>query len=251
MQAQLSGRYGMKISESLNQNRKLGIWNVLNDPYLVPALYKGLDFAIIDLEHGFRDFSQIQSMLSRLGVINIEVFVRIRNSQDVIVQSLLDLGISNFIIPQVRTLEEIEALSRRVSFPPNGIRGFHPRISRIDSGNGNNPSAVRLFPIIETCEILSFQKELVSLDAVAGFYFGNFDLSLEMQCSRYFSDPVMFRAFEQTISAVTAGGKRLLVMPSNESEFDMLSARGISEFVIGIDSELLYNSVENLRELFR
>ena len=240
----------MGTNKSVNMNRQLGIWNVLSDQSFVPVAFSDLDFAIIDLEHGYRDFSSCQSMVQGLIANQVEVFVRIRNSQDVLVQSFLDLGVSRFVVPQVRALEQIKELVSRVNFPPKGIRGFHPRYSKLQNG-GINGNQVQLFPIIETREILGFQQELLELENVAGFYFGNFDLSLELNCSSDLSDPVIFEALERTILNVSKSGKRLIAMPKDQNEISLLSNKGINDFVIGIDSEILFNSIQSIKDSYR
>ena len=241
----------MESSRTTPNPMRLGIWNVLNDPFLVPDSFKDLDFVFLDLEHGFRDFSACQATYSKLIANGIDVFVRIRNSEDVLVQSLLDLGVRNFIVPQVRTLTELHNLSRRVSFPPKGSRGFHPRISRNPDSLKDNFRDIQLFPIIETREILNFLPEIFALDNVAGVYFGNFDLSFELECQKDFSDPVMNSALEKSIIEASKAAKRFVAMPKDDSEMTLLSLKGVSEFVIGIDSEMLYESIRLVAGSFK
>jgi len=231
-------------------SHRLGIWNVLSDQSIVPLAYSGLDFAIIDLEHGYRDFSSCQSMVQGLIANQVEVFVRIRNSQDVLVQSFLDLGVKRFVVPQVRTIDQIEELISRVCFPPNGVRSFHPRYSKLKESSSNK-NLVQLYPIIETREILEFQQELLMLENVAGFYFGNFDLSLELNCSAELSDPVILEVLNRSIINVTEMGKIFIAMPKGEGEIELLSKKGVNNFVVGIDSEILFSSVQTVKDLYK
>ncbi|CAN2169945.1 HpcH 2,4-dihydroxyhept-2-ene-1,7-dioic acid aldolase [Candidatus Nanopelagicaceae bacterium] len=247
---QRSGKFGMETSTSILENRRLGIWNVLSDQSFIPLAFSDLDFAIIDLEHGYRDFSSCQSIVQGLIANQVEVFVRIRNSRDLLIQSFLDLGVDRFVVPQVRALEEIEELISKVNFPPNGVRGFHPRYSKLRKG-GIHENRVQLFPIIETREILGFQQELLKLENVAGFYFGNFDLSMELNCSSDLTDPVILEVLEKTILNVSNSGKRFIVMPKDQNEISLLSSKRINDFVIGIDSEILFNSIQSIKDSYK
>jgi 4-hydroxy-2-oxoheptanedioate aldolase len=240
----------MGTNERVRMNRRLGIWNVLSDQSFVPLAYSGLDFAIIDLEHGYRDFSACQSTVQGLIANQVEVFVRIRNSQDILVQSFLDLGVNGFVVPQVRTLAQIEELISRVNFPPKGVRSFHPRYSKLQKDSFNE-NLVRLYPIIETREILGFQQELLKLENVAGLYFGNFDLSLELNCSSKLSDPVILEVLDNAIVDVTDVGKILIAMPKGEEEIELLSKKGLNNFVVGIDSELLFDSIQTVKDFYK
>jgi len=240
----------MGTNRGIKMSHRLGIWNVLSDQSIVPLAYSGLDFAIIDLEHGYRDFSSCQSMVQGLIANQVEVFVRIRNSQDVLVQSFLDLGVTRFVVPQVRTIDQIEELISRVSFPPNGVRSFHPRYSKLKESSSNK-NLVQLYPIIETREILEFQQELLMLENVAGFYFGNFDLSLELNCSAELSDPVILEVLNRSIIKVTEMSKIFIAMPKGEGEIELLSKKGVNNFVVGIDSEMLFSSVQTVKDLYK
>ena len=240
----------MGTNEGVKMSHRLGIWNVLSDQSIVPLAYSGLDFAIIDLEHGYRDFSSCQSMVQGMLANQVEVFVRIRNSQDVLVQSFLDLGVSKFVVPQVRAIDQIKELISRVNFPPNGVRSYHPRYSKLKESSSNK-NLVQLYPIIETRQILEFQQELFKLENVAGAYFGNFDLSLELNCSAELSDPLILEALNRSISNVTEAGKIFIVMPKGKDEMEMLSKKGVTDFVVGIDSEMLFSSVQTTKDLYK
>ena len=44
---------------------KIGIWSVIRDSLVIEAIAAQLDFIILDLEHGFRDFGQFQANFRR------------------------------------------------------------------------------------------------------------------------------------------------------------------------------------------
>ena len=110
-----------------NNKVEVGCWNSISDVQVVNLLAKSLDFLIIDLEHGFRDFSEFLAAFASSRQLCDQVYVRVRKFDDPWIQSLLDLGVSNFVIPQIRTVSELESFVTATTFPPEGRRGFHPR----------------------------------------------------------------------------------------------------------------------------
>ncbi len=86
----------------------------------------GLDYVIIDTEHGcFSEESTADSVLAaeKGGLLPL---VRIGDTRRPYVLRMLDVGARGLIVPNIRTLEQVENLVEYAKFPPLGNRGFCP-----------------------------------------------------------------------------------------------------------------------------
>lgn len=219
----------------------LGIWNSIEDLWAVELASKHLDFVILDLEHGFRDFSRFSSAFLSLSGRR-KVLVRLRSDQDPWLQSVLDLGVTDLLIPQVDTPGQVASFVRKIDWPPNGSRGYHPRSRVQPPSHGGQLSQVAVIPIIEKRSALESCREILEIEGVAGVYFGAFDLSVDLELPGP-SDSRITNYFIEVAKACESAGKDFLSMPMNQAQVDAAVAHGSSTFVTGIDLQLLIAGV--------
>ena len=84
----------------------------------------GLDYVIIDTEHGPFSEESAGEMIRALQLHGAEPFVRVRDSSRAAVLHALDLGARGIIIPDVRSVEEVRDRVRYAKYFPMGERGF-------------------------------------------------------------------------------------------------------------------------------
>lgn len=235
---------------------KYGCWNIIVDPQIAKLSAKVLDFLIIDLEHGFRDFSDFQSAYEATQSTGREIYVRVRKYNDPWIQSLLDLGVTRFMLPQIREISELEDFLRSTSFPPAGRRGLHPRIFQLAGKNSGSLQEVPNLKI-HICVIVETKESLKLLDAICGnpqvneIYLGVYDLSLELGMDGGMNSVEMLEICSDISSAAKKFTKPLMAMATSTSIKDKFHSMGISKFVIGIDSSLLQESLKTRVKEFR
>lgn len=235
---------------------KYGCWNIIVDPQIAKVSANVLDFLIIDLEHGFRDFSEFQSAYEATKLSKAEIYVRVRKYDDPWIQSLLDLGVTKFVLPQIREISQLEYFLQATSFPPTGRRGLHPRIFQLAEGQ-----SARLQDIpnlkIRTCVIIETKESLKLIDAICShpqvdeIYLGVYDLSLELEMEGGTESAEMLAICSDVAKAATRFTKPLMAMATNTSAMKQFLTMGVSNFVIGIDSSILQESLETRVRAFR
>jgi len=160
-----------------------GCWSIINDQQVVKIVANELDFLIIDLEHGFRDFQDFSSAFEATRSTKADIYVRVRKYNDPWIQSLLDLGVRRFVVPQIRELRELEEFVRATTFPPYGHRGLHPRIFQ---STGTHSTKLKDVPNLKvhTCVIIETKASLDLTEVISAhpdvdeIYLGVYDLSL-------------------------------------------------------------------------
>ena len=114
------------VGDKFNMRTELGVWNVLPDQNSTFQLPEYFDFIYIDLEHGLRTINELLTTIKFFNLRQTNYSVRVRRFDDPLIQTLLDVGVRNFILPQLRSINEFSIFKSKISFPPNGTRGLHP-----------------------------------------------------------------------------------------------------------------------------
>lgn len=222
--------------------KNLGIWNVIDDPATITAVGADLDFVIVDLEHGFRDFSRFSSTFLALKHLT-STMVRPRFFRDPWLQSLLDLGVTQFVVPQLGSLKDLEELLASLRYFPDGNRGVHPKVFLLnDEEHANNLEVV---PIIETVEILENLDAVLNYSEVTGVYFGAYDLSKRLGLSSP-SCKEMNEHLNRVIEIVNSYEKKFYCMPLNQDQRNLADMALYPNVVLGIDLEMLSKSIAEL-----
>ncbi len=94
----------------------------------------GLDFFIIDMEHGSFSYETAADILVASRGLNIVPFVRMPGIDREPFQKMLDAGACGLLIPRVETVAQVETAADFMYYPPAGSRGLSLR--RAHSGFG-------------------------------------------------------------------------------------------------------------------
>jgi len=235
--AKRRGRSGEALPLIFPLESKLGFWNSIDDTWSIEIASPKYDFVIIDLEHGFRDFSSFVSMYFALSK-GMEVLVRVRSESDPWVQSLLDIGVTSFVVPQIRSTAQVQEFVQRVQWPPNGHRGYHPRSRSSNMNTPGRQGKINVVPIIETKESLDLIEELLLIEEVSAVYFGSYDLSVSLDLEGP-GDPRILNHLALVATCCRIADKELISMPVNQDQLDVAIQAGSSNFVVGVDIQML------------
>jgi 4-hydroxy-2-oxoheptanedioate aldolase len=86
----------------------------------------GVDFVVIDCEHGVHDVRAVSTMISVARGANVAPFVRLPGHSPRDVVPVLDAGAAGVFVPHVDSVEDAEAVVAACRFPPLGRRGAGP-----------------------------------------------------------------------------------------------------------------------------
>jgi 4-hydroxy-2-oxoheptanedioate aldolase len=105
----------------------LGAWVKIPAVEVVELLaIAGVDFVVIDCEHGVHDLRAVSTMISVALGVNVVPFVRVPGHSPRDVVPVLDAGAAGLFVPHVDSVEDAEAVVAVCRFPPLGRRGAGP-----------------------------------------------------------------------------------------------------------------------------
>ena len=87
------------------------------------AVTLGLDWVVIDTEHGSLDFKEVVEHIRVTRNSATTPLVRIPETTPGIIKRVLDLGAHGIIVPQVNHAEDVAMAVKYAKYPPLGTRG--------------------------------------------------------------------------------------------------------------------------------
>lgn len=223
----------------LHMKTELGVWNVLPDEHSIFQLTEYFDFVYIDLEHGFRSIDGLLTTIRLYNTKHINYSVRVRRYDDSLIQSLLDVGVRNFVLPQLRTIKELEIFKSKIYFPPNGARGLHPKSNlKINTALGEK---ISLTVIIETPEALEILEEIANDPVVTDLYLGVFDLSMELGIQGGPFSLELEKYFLKVMNVCKIFNKNFVAMLPDSADLSFADKYSLDKVVVGIDSMMIHS----------
>ncbi|MEJ6488710.1 aldolase/citrate lyase family protein [Leucobacter sp. USCH14] len=204
----------------------------------------GLDWLLVDLEHGGGDEDQVGSIAAAAGAYGVATLVRVEVPDRLRVGRVLDAGGAGVMLPRISSAAEAEAALRHRLYPPLGDRGVasYNRAARwgadpsaIDAANDRAIGIVQ----IETAGGLAEVDAIAALPGADVLFVGPQDLSYALDAPRQYDDPRFQQALDRVVAACRAHGKVAGILTNDRAGAEAYLARGFGFIAIGSDATLL------------
>jgi 4-hydroxy-2-oxoheptanedioate aldolase len=193
-----------------------GLLRLPSENLLEMAAVAGLDYAVIDCEHGPADLLSLQQHLQIADAHGLPVLVRVGEREPALVLRVLDLGAQGVIVPHVDTPEQAREVVASAHYPPLGERGFatYSRAGRFGTNSiaehlAQAERGTMVVPMLETPQACDNASEILAVEGVDTVLVGPADLSVAMGRSGP-SDPDVAARLAQVVEA--AGGAPLMTI---------------------------------------
>ena len=244
-------------------NRLRSLWNsgktALGAIATIPSVqtiqimaHSGLDFVLIDMEHGPIDASSAHNMIAATSGTPLVPLVRVASTAAWHAKVPLDLGAMGVCFPMTTTKEAAVAAARAVRYPPRGDRFWGPfyapprwGLSMRDYQDqiDNEVLAVGTIEHIDAARTIHEVVETPGLDLL---FIGPGDLATSMGFKGRADHPDVQSAiasFEKIIlpSAVKLGG-----VATSSERITSMKNDGYRALVVGFDWSLLQRGINSL-----
>ncbi|MEL7606481.1 MAG: aldolase/citrate lyase family protein [Sedimentibacter saalensis] len=212
----------------------------------------GLDYTIIDTEHGPFDVESAMDYIRVAELKNITPFVRIKDITRSSILKMLDAGAKGLIIPCVETVEQVKNIVEYGKYSPVGKRGFiYGRVS--EYGNSEDASSIdkymkicndntMLIPQCETIGCLENIEEIVAMDGVDGIFVGPYDLSISMGVPGQFDNPEFKKALKRVLDACRNSSKPILIFTGSIEAAKSYFEEGYNGVAYNLDTAMYINA---------
>lgn len=206
-----------------NGEKALGSFASLGSSAAIECLgIVGLDFVIIDTEHGPGNPESAVPLILAAERWNMTPLVRVQDATRSSVLKMLDIGAMGLVIPFIKSVEEVEKIVEYGKYAPLGQRGFGggrksgfgllPESKGLDDYFNTCNRKTLIIPQCETVEALENIEKLASMEGVDGIFVGPIDLSIALGKPMQFSDPEFIAAVSRTVKVFKEAGKFCLTI---------------------------------------
>jgi 4-hydroxy-2-oxoheptanedioate aldolase len=220
----------------------------------------GLDFLIIDMEHGPLGIETVNDMIRAVETESCVPLVRVPKNDESYILSVLDVDAHGIVIPHIESLTNAEYAIDSAKYFPEGKRGFSPftRAGRYSLHNVPNHSRQQnqetlIVLMIEGKEGVDQLADIVKNERVRNNVdVGAYDLSQAVGFPGQVDHPIVKEKLVECMkiindAGIAAGG----YVAKNQSDIEWMMSIGMRFITILPDVAILYHAYEKYVEQFR
>lgn len=235
----------------------IGTFSGIPSPSLVEAIgCSGIDFIVIDAEHGPVDMQTAESMARAAEITGMAPIIRVPSNESHLILRALDIGAYGVQIPHVSTKEEAELAIEHSKYHPQGKRGFSPftRAGKYGLAAENHASRINENVIvvvnIEGVEGVNNLNEIASVPEIDVIFIGPYDLSQSLGKPGQVDDPEVIKLIKDNVKIIKNNGKSCGSFARDKKYLEILVDCGVQYITYTVDSSMILQSYKNLKELF-
>ena len=227
-----------------------GVFSNLGAPLAAELCARaGLDWLIIDLEHGAAGEGDLLEHLYAIGATDTAAIVRPASGERLRIGRALDFGADGIMVPRVDTPEQaVEAVSY-LRWPPDGVLGLALLTRGAELGEVGHSSVAalnqRVIGVIqvESPQAVESAGEIAAIDGVDVLVVGPTDLSHSMGVPGRFDEPVFIEALRRVVAATEANGKTAGILLRDASTVGEYRDLGFRFIGLGSDGAFVVDGV--------
>lgn len=242
-----------KFKKKLKSDGVVGVFSKTCDPGFIEVLgYAGVDYVIIDLEHGPNSVQTVQDLIRGAQTAGIMPIVRVKESCASVMGEVLDIGAGGIQVPQITTRAEAEAVINRTKFAPLGERGVcrfvraakYSAKDRFEYFKDENEKVTILQ--IEGQEGIDNIDDILAADGIDVLFIGPYDLSQSLGVPGEIDNPLVEEKMLEIVDKckeknVTVG--TFVDTPENAVKWKRLGIKYIS---YSVDMGIFYEAMTDI-----
>lgn len=236
----------------------LGTWAIIPSTVTTDIIASsGLDFIIIDAEHGPISFETAQNMAMVCESRGVSPVMRVGNINEADILKALDIGVHCIQIPNINTKQDVEQLVKFAKYPPIGSRGFSPFTRAGDysiqngtlltqKANENTMIAIN----IEGKEAIDEIDSILEIKELDIIFIGLFDLSKALGIPGDVNNKIVLDYLKELTSKINKSGKYAGTITTSTDKITSFIDIGVKYIVHLVDCEMLKNSYIEVKKHF-
>jgi 2-keto-3-deoxy-L-rhamnonate aldolase RhmA len=249
-----------KFRDNLKAGRLcLGSAVSCTDPAVTEALCDSVDFLWIDLEHSPISLESLQALLIAARAGGAPALVRVPSNDVAWTKRVLDIGAEGIILPQARSVAEVEDFVAACRYPPLGRRGFAPRRAsnygrqRLDDYLETANAQVFVAVQIETKESLDALDAIVQIKGIDSLVVGPADLAGSLLgLPGQVSHPKILESIARIVGAARQAGLPVGIGMGPDGDYALRVAQlGVQWIQCGGDVSFMLRAADSLYQTIR
>jgi len=226
-----------------------GLWVSLESPAITEmAVALGLDWVVIDAEHGHLDWKEIAEHIRAAVRSETVVLVRLEELNGGLVKRALDIGADGVVIPWMESAEQLAQAVRFARYPLDGIRGIGAERATawgqaLAEHAADANEHVFVVPIIETVKGRDNLAAMCGVEGAELFWFGPADYSASAGHRGQWEGPGVAEEILEMKEQLRRAGKHCGIVATSDENVQQRLAQGFRAVGLGFDTTLLLRSL--------
>jgi len=228
------------------------------DPAFVEiAGHAGMDFVILDMEHGPGSLSEMQNLIRGARLTGALPIIRIGKLCEHGILQALDIGAAGIQVPMVSTAKEAEAVVKYAKYHPEGGRGVcrfvraanysaTPRERYFPSANKDTMVIIQL----EGCNVFEELDEILKVKGIDIIFIGPYDLSQSLGVPGQTSHPKVVEAMKNIVDKAKKAGVVTGTFTDSPETLETWKSAGVQYLSYSVDVGIFYNACIDLVKKF-
>lgn len=246
----------MNLKERIKDGKAVyGTWCLIPSPEVINILAKaGLNFVLIDMEHGAMDYARAQLMVMAAAAEGCEALIRVAKNDEADILRALDTGASGVIVPHIDGVEDGRLAISYMKYPPVGIRGFSPYtraggyVSRPGHTTNENKRIITGI-IIEGANGFENLSKIIDDPELDLVYIGTYDLSAVLGVPGDVKNRKVLDILEKCVKEIRDKGKVAGCLFHDLDELRYFTDMGIRFLAYKVDSSVLYDGFSFIKNV--
>jgi 4-hydroxy-2-oxoheptanedioate aldolase len=232
----------------------VGPFVIVPSPTLVDTLgYAGMDFCIIDTEHGPISLESAADLVIAAQGSGVAPIIRVGANDERLILRALDVGADGVQVPQINTAEDASRVIQAAKYAPEGTRGLSvfTRAGDYYATGGANHTARQNADTMVIVHIEG-REGLAALDAIMGvpgidvLFLGPYDISQSLGVPGEVRHPKVERALQDAAAQARAQGRAVGSYARDVEMGRWLKDLGVQYLAVNVDATIYMQACEAL-----
>ncbi len=219
--------------------------------------YAGIDFCIIDTEHGPISMETATDLVIAADGAGVSPIIRVGDNDERLILRALDIGSAGVQVPQVNSVDDANKVVHSAKYAPAGERGLSIFTRAGDyfkrEGEGHTESQneeTTVIVHIEGRRGLDNLDEIMTVQGIDVLFLGPYDISQSLGMPGDVRNPVVERALQEAASKARANGRAVGSYAKDVEMGRWLIEMGVQYLAINVDATIYMQACERIvREL--
>lgn len=247
------------LKEKLKQGKRVfGTWSMLPSAGVSNVIAQsGLDFVIIDMEHGSMSFETMEQMVKSIEIENCQPIIRVADKSEQTILRALEIGSQAIMVPHISTAEEAASVVRACKYAPQGERGLSP-YTRVHDYSHENLSKSLQFAndntfvgiLVEGKEGIENLETIAVVQGIDLIYLGIYDISQSVGLPGELNHEIVIETQKKCVQIIKRSGKMAGSFARDFDYISLLYKNGFQFIAYLVDCAMLKTSYQKAVDFF-
>ena len=248
------------LKQKLKEGKTVfGTWSMLPSAAVTNVIGEaGLDFIIIDMEHGPMSFETAEEMVRAAELMDCQPIIRVCEKEESTLLRALEIRSQAIMVPHVSTAQEAKAIVKATRYAPLGERGLSPytRVHGYTHDNlqenlawANENTLVGV--LVEGEEGIRNLEKIASVEGIDLIYLGIYDISQSVGLPGELNHPKVTDGLKKSARIIADRGIAVGSFARDHAYVQLLHENGFQFIAYLVDCAMLKSAYQSSLEYFR